>query len=264
MSKGSIKNPSIAIRPGAKLHEYIRSLTDQDLELTENILKLHVALGGERNGRKTTTAEIPIAALTKRDEELLTTLTSDEKLSETVQQCLQQISMDFDSDADADEDDVETIGGDTATKNVSKAEAKRQRAKARESELARITLDLNDLKWLNVMLTKRRDSGDSTDYLHELLEGSRLILPKNELIERNPELEARCARLRREQENQTYQAMTKNVDNNRRMAPDDTIGSQSKLFVLHAVVLRLRFFFFFFQSNKSIVSSSVWCNLSFQ
>lgn len=227
MSKGSIKNPSIAIRPSTKLHDYVKTLTDPDLELPVNILKLHVALTGDQSDRKTTTSEVPIAALTKRDEELLAKLSTDDKVCDSVQACLQQLSIAFETEEATDGGEIVDVN-DGALENLSKAEAKRLRAKARDQELVRITLNLNDLKWLNLFLAKQRDSGNAAEYFHELLEGSQLILPINEVIARNPELEARCKRLRREQEDRAYQAMTKNVDNNRRHAPDDTIGYQSK------------------------------------
>lgn len=230
MSKGSIKDPSITIRAGTKLLEYIEALADSDLELPENVAKLHATLTGDKSKRKIFESNIPTAALTKRDKLFLETLSTDDKVCNSVQKCLQQLSLNFEAEEESEAEEIADVE-DADLKNVSKAEAKRRRAKARDQEVARITLSLNDLKWLNMLLSKRRDAGESSEYLHELLVGSQLILPRNAVIERNPELEARCARLRREQENQTYQAMTKNVDNNRRMAPDDTIGSQSKRYL---------------------------------
>lgn len=225
MSKGTIKDPSIAIQPNTKLHEFIKTLNDPDLELPVNVFKLYAALTGDKSDRKLTTTEIPISPLTKRDEELLETLSKDDKVNDSVQSCLEQLALNVEDEMD---DKEITDLDDAALKNLSKNEAKRERAKARDRELARHTLGLNDLKWLGAILAKRRDSGDSSEYLHELLDGAKLILPRNEIIARNPELEARCQRLRREQDDRLYHAMTKNVDNNRRHAPDDTIGYQSK------------------------------------
>jgi hypothetical protein len=89
-------------------------------------------------------------------------------------------------------------------------------------------LTLNDLKWLSNTLARLRKDGKTDMYLHELVKGSDLVLPQNEIQERNPELEARCARLRKEQEEREYRAMTKNVDNVRKHEPDEKIGSISK------------------------------------
>lgn len=56
---------------------------------------------------------------------------------------------------------------------------------------------------------------------------------------RNPELEARVQRLKKEQEDREYRAMTKNVDTVRMRHPDDSIGYQSEgiLLSFSAVVL---------------------------
>lgn len=225
MSKGSIKDPSIAIKPSIPLLDFIKTLSDPDLELPENLLNLHVALTGDKSARKTTTKEIPIVSLTKTDQEVLQALSKDDKLNVSVQSCLANLALAFESDEENSEiSDLD----DSAIKLTSKAEAKRERAKQRDRTISKLTLDLNDLKWLNGLLVQRRKAGKSVEYLHELLRGSRPILPKNEVIERNPELEARCQRLRREQEHRRYQAMTKNVDSNRQHAPDDTIGYQCK------------------------------------
>lgn len=230
MSKGTVKDPSIAIKPNAKLHEFIKTLTDPDLELPVNILKLYVALTGDKTDRKTATIEIPISTLTKRDEKLLDSLSKDDNLNDNVQTCLENLTLDLENEIA----DKEIIDLDDATlKSLSKNEAKKERAKARDRKISRLVLSLNDLKWLSSILAKQRDSGDCSEYLHELLEGAKLILPQNEIIVRNPVLEARCQRLRREQEDRKYHAMTKNVDNNRRHAPDDTIGYQSKIHIYH-------------------------------
>ncbi|KAL1397837.1 hypothetical protein pipiens_009443 [Culex pipiens pipiens] len=55
-----------------------------------------------------------------------------------------------------------------------------------------------------------------------------LILPENEQQKRNAELEARCQKLRKEQEAREYEAMTRNVDNVRTHMPQDTIAFQMK------------------------------------
>lgn len=48
--------------------------------------------------------------------------------------------------------------------------------------------------------------------LHEFLERSKVQLPTPPKVERNPELEARCQRLRAQQANREYRDMTRNVD----------------------------------------------------
>lgn len=49
-------------------------------------------------------------------------------------------------------------------------------------------------------------------YLHELIQGCDVCLPTVELASRDPELEARCKRLRAQQENREYKKMVREVD----------------------------------------------------
>lgn len=98
-----------------------------------------------------------------------------------------------------------------------------------ESKDEIILLDLNDIKWIQQTANKRRKINPNIEYLHELLENCDLILPENEEIPRNPELEARCQKLKAECEAKTYREMTKNVDTSRKHAPEDTISYQCKL-----------------------------------
>ncbi|XP_055616496.1 transmembrane protein 199 [Toxorhynchites rutilus septentrionalis] len=91
-----------------------------------------------------------------------------------------------------------------------------------------LTLSLVDLKLLFRALSIARKEDETTPYLHELMKDSEIILPENEILQRNPILEARCQKLRKEQEAKEYQAMTRDVDNVRKLAPQDTISFQMK------------------------------------
>ncbi|EAT36143.1 AAEL011748-PA [Aedes aegypti] len=91
-----------------------------------------------------------------------------------------------------------------------------------------LTLSLNDLKWLHQALNRLRKDDPEVPYLHELMQDCEIILPENEIQERNPELEARCQKLRKQQEAKEYEAMTRNVDNVRTLMPQDTIAYQMK------------------------------------
>lgn len=53
---------------------------------------------------------------------------------------------------------------------------------------------------------------DKEHYLHEVLAGADLFVPRYVEPERNPELQARIERLKAEQANREYEEMTKNVD----------------------------------------------------
>ncbi|XP_063928788.1 transmembrane protein 199 [Zophobas morio] len=89
-------------------------------------------------------------------------------------------------------------------------------------------LNLQDLHWLYSYMQKDNEDKSEKVYLHNILEGSEIVLPKNSEIPRNAELEKRCERLRASQQNREYNSMTKNVDNVRRKHPEDTISFQMK------------------------------------
>lgn len=63
-------------------------------------------------------------------------------------------------------------------------------------------------------------------FLCDVIETASLVLPQNERVERNPELEERIQRLKREQEQRVYNIMTKNVDTRRKYEPEETISYQ--------------------------------------
>lgn len=86
---------------------------------------------------------------------------------------------------------------------------------------------LNDLKWIKEALDRLRKTKD-IPYLHEFMQECTLVLPENDQLLRNAVLEARCQKLRKEQEAREYEAMTRNVDNVRTHMPQDTIASQMK------------------------------------
>ncbi|XP_017023603.1 uncharacterized protein [Drosophila kikkawai] len=89
-------------------------------------------------------------------------------------------------------------------------------------------LYLSDLHWLTDVLHDLRREEHSEVFLHELIETCEMVLPENEIKQRDPELEARCQRLREEQQNREYHKMTKNVDAGLKNFPEDTISYQIK------------------------------------
>lgn len=112
---------------------------------------------------------------------------------------------------------------DIATK---KTEVKKSANKIGEE----LHLYLSDLRWLSNFLAKLRKDQGLEVYLNELLETCDLNLPQNEVIKRNPVLEARCQRLREEQQNLEYRKMTKNVDAVLKHYPEDTVAYQSEYY----------------------------------
>ncbi|XP_050070532.1 uncharacterized protein LOC126558550 [Anopheles maculipalpis] len=98
-------------------------------------------------------------------------------------------------------------------------------------------LNLSDIKWLYGTLKQLRQTDQTVPYLHALLRGCELKLPQNPIQERNPELEARCQRLRKEQEDREYHRMTKNVDSIRKHMPEETLSYQMKQINRHLIAV---------------------------
>ncbi|KPJ11713.1 Transmembrane protein 199 [Papilio machaon] len=97
-----------------------------------------------------------------------------------------------------------------------------------EDKNNKLFLNTSDLDWLYVHLNKKREEGKDVPYLHVLFEGSQIELPENGIVKRNPDLEARCVKLRAQMEAREYRKMTKSVDNVRMRFPEDSISYQMK------------------------------------
>ncbi|KAL0268856.1 UNVERIFIED_CONTAM: hypothetical protein PYX00_010663 [Menopon gallinae] len=133
-----------------------------------------------------------------------------------------------------------------------------------------ILLKISDIEWLNEFLKHKRKvvlgdfeplTGKSLDkeiysllhseniphvkreqelselYLHELLDTSTFLLPKNEVIPRNPVLEARIERLKKEQEERDYKAMTRNIQSSRVFRKDDTVACELNMMNRHLIAV---------------------------
>lgn len=227
MSKGSITDPTIKLKPSEKLIDFMVTLRDE-VELPENIWKFVEIAGG--NVGKIDSKEIPKPSFSKEEVKFLNDLP---KVDNT-EFSLSDLSIVYRNSDDEVDDDIENLN----SKPTSKSQAIKRKKYQKEKLKSRLTINLNDIKWLNQKLVEKRSAdADFNLYLNELLSGSRLVLPRNEILERNPELEARCVRLRLEQEARMYNAMTKNVDSSRTKLPEDTISYQSKLCNLHSFVV---------------------------
>lgn len=114
-------------------------------------------------------------------------------------------------------------------------------------------LNFEDLTWLHKYIEEQNKERDEKDrvYFHKLFQGTEIILPKNEEIERSEELEARCVKLRNQQSNREYKMMTKNVDNTRKHLPEDTISYQSKIFKHFMIKILIYFFVLFLCSERN-------------
>lgn len=234
MLKSSIQDPSIAIRPSSKLIDFIKTLDDPTIDLPANLLTVYRNFTKDNQKRNVIEKPLPNIDYTNDETSLLNSLNDDPSKKDNFESCLKSLSLNVkqkeeeqeDEDSSSDIESVSAHESDTK-KSISKNKAKLNRAKERLKELAKLELNLNDLKWIHQHLAIKRKTDESAGYLHDLIDGSQLILPRNAIVERNPELEARCQRLKREQEEQSYRMMTKNVDCSRSHIPEDTIAYQS-------------------------------------
>lgn len=87
-------------------------------------------------------------------------------------------------------------------------------------------LTVSDVRWLHDYIVNINKISETKVYLHELFEGSEVFLPENEEHSRDAELEKRCCKLRAQQENILYNAMTKHIDAVRKRHPEDSIAYQ--------------------------------------
>ena len=98
--------------------------------------------------------------------------------------------------------------------------------KSNDYERKNCLLSIEDIKWLKSFIAEKKQ--DEKVYIHELLEGVDVILPQPKVTPRNPELEARVKKLKAQQQNRDYKAMTKSVDSLRKHLPEDSFAFQSK------------------------------------
>lgn len=237
MSKGYIKDCRITIKPSTTLIDFICSLSNEN-SMPENFIKIYNSYTNDNNstGKKTISIEKQFSNVqyTKEESIILKDLSFNKFANDTDSDIMQALSklliktenLSDESDSnDTEEDDILTLDNTPKSKNQLKRYKEQQKQKRR----AKLSINLNDLKWLHSYLIDKRTNDKNCEiYLHELLEDSKLILPKNEIVERNPELEARCVKLRLQQDARRYRAMTKNVDSTKKHVPEDTIAYQSK------------------------------------
>ncbi|XP_050326324.1 uncharacterized protein LOC126756682 [Bactrocera neohumeralis] len=196
MTKTSIADTRVRMRPSLRLLQLIEEHKDTITEIPENLAKVlktndfHIENSIELLGSDSVNKENIDLKLLRRVEELL-------------------------------DDDVPKTNSPKASHDSE--ETKETKLIATENFLY-----LSDLRWLKLWLKQLREKKGLDIFLHDLIDTCRLYLPMNEVIERNPELEARCQRLREQQQNKEYLDMTKNVDSTLKYVPEDTIAYQVK------------------------------------
>lgn len=202
MSKLPIKDTSVKIIPSPTFRKFIASRFSRDSLLPttiQNICKNNLSKCSKSE------TEVPEKAVEFTEDENEFIKAQNEENN--------QLKLDL--------DDVNSAEDDAKPDEILKSAPPKSRANV-------LTLSLNDLKWLHQALNRLRKDDPDVPYLHELMEDCEMVLPENEIQERNPELEARCQKLRKQQEAKEYQAMTRNVDNVRTLMPQDTIAYQMK------------------------------------
>lgn len=258
MVKAPIKDSSIRIKPSAKLIDFVKSLNDTTIDLPKNLLKIYEAFTQDTRKRNVCKQVISPVVFTEEERKLLIAFSDDAFQNTTdIQNCIKSLDL-YICNENNDNDNIGFEVGAISKDELIEKKDHQMLTKQHKKEISKLLLNLSDLKWIQQYLSNTRNENDSIIYLHELIEGSQLILPSNEFTERNPELEERCQRLKREQDEQKYRLMTKNVDCSRSYEPEETIAYQGKNQLQikneHFVAIITILLHDILQSNKSIDS----------
>ncbi|KAH8420902.1 hypothetical protein KR222_008674 [Zaprionus bogoriensis] len=196
MSKSSIVDTRIRVRPSKKLLQFLDEQRPHLTDMPANVANILKQKGYKLPANAKILKEKPELKRPVLDSALL------EKLTANV--------------------------SDLPPENHSEEDATEEEEEQQSQPADGYFLYLDDLHWFHETMSALRDKNLTNLFLYELLESCELILPENELTPRNPELEARCQRLRQEQQNREYQKMTKNVDATLKHHPEDTVAYQLK------------------------------------
>lgn len=263
--KGSLVDTHVRIYPSDKLVEFIKSITPSDV-VPHNILQIIKPNSNGVSEFKMYKLEVlkpvqlnnsEIESL-KKIKEIYSEAHKEQKgvdrkenhidkniEKEVKEEELQTTKKDPNAEKEAIENKLNKLFS-TETENVannetSKSSKESLNSDASESKDDRPFFVTSDIDWLYDHLKTRRNNGDNdVPYLHTLLEGASIEMPENETLKRNPVLEARCVKLRAQQEAREYRKMTKSVDNVRMRFPEDSISYQSKYGRLHTFLRVLR------------------------
>ncbi|XP_037728749.1 uncharacterized protein LOC119559751 [Drosophila subpulchrella] len=201
MLKSTIVDARVRLVPSKKLLDFLDAQKEHFQQVTENVAKVMKQMG----------LILPLSTKIIKDNEVVT------KRPKIDQALLKKITENIDNTPKKPVNDKRDS-----------SEEKDDKASEETTEQAKNVLYLSDLHWLSSTLVELRSRDHCQVFLHQLIESCELILPENEMKPRNPELEARCQRLRAEQHNRDYLKMTKNVDAGLKHYPEDTISYQIK------------------------------------
>ncbi|KAI8044936.1 transmembrane protein 199 [Drosophila gunungcola] len=198
MLKSTIVDPRVRLVPSKKLLEFLDAQKERFPEVTENVAKIMKQKG----------FTLPLKTRIIKDKDVAC------KRPVIDQSLLKKLTNNI------------TIAPEEPAKD--KPDIEDEKDTDEETPERKTFLYLSDMHWLNSTLVELRRQDHCLVFLHQLIESCELILPENEMMPRNPELEARCERLRAEQHNRDYLKMTKNVDAGLKHYPEDTISYQIK------------------------------------
>lgn len=224
--KGSLVNTNLKIYPSQQLQNFLKTLSIGD-NIPANILKLVKGNDYELKKENLNDAQKPISVhLDSKDIENLKIIKNAVNLTES--KLIKEEPECSETELEKNDDLINT-DSKKSTKCQS-TESNEESTESKENVASQRTdpyLSTSDIDWLYNHLKKKRENGDkNVPYLHVLIEGSHIEMPDNQVIKRNPDLEARCVKLRAQQEAREYRKMTKGVDNVRIRFPEDSINYQ--------------------------------------
>ncbi|XP_035896668.1 transmembrane protein 199 [Anopheles stephensi] len=217
MDKLPITDPSIRIVPSKELRQFIGSKLSMSPSVPATVREIYSTFNAGKRG-KASKNKLNAAADGGEQKHGSIDFTPAER--DLINHMAKTIAKDQQCDVSSVEEFMDTKHQETST-----------------DEADATLLNLGDIKWLYGTLNHLRQTDQSVPYLHALLRGCELKLPQNPIQERNPELEARCQRLRKEQEDREYHRMTKNVDSIRKHMPEETLSYQMKQINRHLIAV---------------------------
>lgn len=217
MSITTIADPTVRLVASKKLCSFVGKSLKANQEMPKNIAEIFSVHAGKKCTKV-------IGGEQEDEEERMKDVVENVKYTEAEEKFLRELELDPSNEAEFKELIVPEDSDDEQEEEDEEKESKKTDQKKKKTFL----ITLKDVKWLDKVLQEKRASGETEVYLHELLESCDLVLPQNEVLERNPELEARCVKLRQKQEEYLYHKMTRNVDNSFKDKAEDTISFQSE------------------------------------
>ncbi|CAH0592290.1 unnamed protein product [Chrysodeixis includens] len=238
--KGSLVDTNLRIFPSNNLLDYIKTLPINN-DVPINIARLVKGKTYEAKSKHDLDEEVKIPVhLNSKDVENLNKIKAVIKIDDKAEDIVEEepetekepvtAEKKEEIPITAEKTEEEGTDKDSLNKDSEKDDSMEKSMEIEEDEVEdELYLTTSDIDWLYTHLQNQKKKGtENVPYLHTLLEGSDIKTPRNQRIKRNPVLEARCVKLRAQQEAREYRKMTKSVDNVRLRFPEDTISYQMK------------------------------------